>query len=74
MNRRKILEKFVALSSIFLVLSGCTQTPQRDTAFDDTPIPPQKKKFKNIISDEPMTLYGTSSASSQQNRRFRPIK
>ncbi len=73
MNRREFLEKFVALSSISLVLTGCSQTGYVEDNFNDSP-PLKKKKFKDIISDEPMAVYGPPPISSKPIKKFRPIK
>ncbi len=78
MNRREFLEKFVALSSISLVLAGCSRTGYADNGvndgFDDSPPLTKKKKFKDIISDEPMAVYGPPPISAEPIKKFRPIK
>lgn len=76
MNRREFLEKFIALSSASLILTGCTgkQAPE----IYDNEVYNQNVKFKDIISepkrDRPVAVYGPPPIYEEPTkRRQRPI-
>ena len=76
MNRREFLEKFVALSSASLILSGCVAKEQRVTYPESNNGNP---KFKDIISDsnggdQAVPVYGPPPVATEPNNNgFRPI-
>ncbi|MCK5854090.1 MAG: hypothetical protein KAG56_02625 [Sulfurovaceae bacterium] len=67
MNKREFFKKFIALSSVSLILTGCIGNQERAIY----PEPNNKKvKFKNIISDP----NGEQSITSRPNNNgFKPI-
>jgi len=70
MNRREFLEKFVALSSVSLILAGCVG--KQEQVIDNN----KNVKFRDIISDSngnrPMPIYGSPSITPRNNG-FKPI-
>ena len=76
MNRREFLEKFVALSSVSLILTGCV-AQTKDISMNNNN--PKEVKFKNIISDprgdRPVPVYGPPPVAPQSNNNngFQPI-
>ena len=75
MNRREFLEKFVALSSASLILSGC-MPKEENIPYPETN--DENVKFKDIISesngDRAVPVYGPPPiAPAPNNNGFRPI-
>lgn len=76
MNRREFLEKFVALSSISLILAGCVGKEEHVVYPEANN---KNVKFKDIISepkrDQPMAVYGPPPVYDEEpkRRRQRPI-
>jgi len=70
MKRREFLEKFVALSSVSLILAGCVG--KQEQVIDNN----KNVKFRDIISDSngnrPMPIYGSPSITPRNNG-FKPI-